>query len=373
MPRPTLTAVCSLLALLSLAGCRWSDSSRHQSRFITVNGVRLNYLDWGGTGPVLIFIHGLGDNPHIFDDLAPAFTDHFHVIAYARRGHGDSEATGPYDLGTLTADLCGLMDALGIAKADLIGWSMGGDEVTAMAGEHPGRVDRIIYLDAAYDWADPAFVAAFRALPPIYLSPPAVAFTSLEAYRAYERTTWFPGVSTMRPLEAWLRDSVTVEADGRVKSRMPGDAAEALTTTLLTAPRDYTKVHAPALAIFAETMLDLRHGAPEPLEANRGWEQKYMIPFRAASIERIRRELAGVEIVTVPGTHMDFVFTSRRDVVAVMRRFLGVRDLYPLADLIPPGRGGFGKVPDDGATGWLVGTALAVLIILKRTTAGRRP
>jgi hypothetical protein len=45
--------------------------------------------------------------------------------------------------------------------------------------------------------------------------------------------------------------------------------------------------------------------------------------FRPASVERVRRELPNVEIVNVPGNHMDFVFTIREQVVAAMRRFLG--------------------------------------------------
>ena len=53
----------------------WSDPSRHKSGFVTANGVRLNYLDWGGSGPALILIHGIFDNPHIFDDLAPVPTE----------------------------------------------------------------------------------------------------------------------------------------------------------------------------------------------------------------------------------------------------------------------------------------------------------
>jgi hypothetical protein len=62
----------------------WSDSSPHSSHFAMVNGVRVHYLDWGGTGEPLILLHGLGDSPHCFDDLAPAFTDRHRVVAYAR-------------------------------------------------------------------------------------------------------------------------------------------------------------------------------------------------------------------------------------------------------------------------------------------------
>jgi pimeloyl-ACP methyl ester carboxylesterase len=69
-------------------------------------------------GLALILIHGCGDNPHIFDDFAHACTDRIRVIAYARRGHGESEAKGPCDRETLAEDLRGLPDRIAIANAD---------------------------------------------------------------------------------------------------------------------------------------------------------------------------------------------------------------------------------------------------------------
>jgi pimeloyl-ACP methyl ester carboxylesterase len=326
MNRPVTAATRVALPLMILAACQkpatWSDPAAHQSGFVTANRIRLHYLDWGGSGPVLILIHGYGDNPDVFDDLAPAFTDRFRVVAYARRGHGRSDATGPYDGATVTEDLRSLMDSLGIAKAHLAGHSMGGNEITAMAATHPERVDHIVYLDGAYDWADPAFGAAVKAAPPIFLTPPASAMKSLDAYRAYQRTVWFPGVSDASRFEAYLRDLVLIQPDGTVRPRMSDSVAEALFTSLLTERRDYTKVRSPALAIYAETFVDVRKGDSAQLATNLAWNQKYWAPFRAASVKRVRRELPNVEIVSVSGTHMDFLFTSREQVVAAMRRFL---------------------------------------------------
>jgi len=96
------------------------------------------------------------------------------------------------------------------------------------------------------------------------------------------------------------------------------DSAAGLTTDR----RDYTKVHCPSLAVYAQSMADVRLGDSARIAEARAWEEKYMAPFRAASIERVKRELPGIEIVNVPGTHMDFVFTSREQVVTAMRRFL---------------------------------------------------
>src|SRR5687768_8222923 len=79
----------------------WTDPAAHRDGFVAAGGVRLNYLDWGGSGPNLILIHGLGDNPHVFDDFVPALGGKFRVVAYARRGHGRSSKEGPFDTATL--------------------------------------------------------------------------------------------------------------------------------------------------------------------------------------------------------------------------------------------------------------------------------
>jgi len=303
----------------------WSDPAPHKSNFVISNGVRLHYLDWGGSGPPLILIHGYGDNPHAFDDLAPAFTDRFRVVAYARRGHGQSDAKGPFDTATLTEDLRGLMDGLGIAKAHLAGWSMGGNEITAMAGTYPKRVGRIVYLEAAYDWGDPAFAAAFKAIPPSLMAPPAGAMASIDAYREYQRAVWYPAMSDTNRFEASVRGGVVLQPDGTVRAVMSDSIAQALADTLLSDRRDYTKVHSPALAVYAASFFDIRNGDPAQSAENLAWEQKYIIPFRAASVERVQRELPNVKILSVSGTHVDFLLTSRDPVVAAMRRFLGVR------------------------------------------------
>lgn len=326
-------AVCTFIVVNALGSCRaeeeprqpveapWTDPAPHRSDFVTVNGVRLHYLDWDGSKPALILIHGHGDNAHVFDDLAPAFTDRFRVVAYTRRGHGRSEAKGPYDTATLVEDLRQLMDSLGITRASLVGWSMGGNEITGMAGAHPDRVDRIVYFDAGYDWGDPAFVASLDSLP-VSVTPPPEALRSLAAFRTWHTSTWHPAVTEADRIEAYVQDQVEVQADGSVRTALRDSVGQAFFGTLLTDRRDYTRVKAPALVIYTESFFDLDHPDSIQRASNLRWEQKYFVPFRVASVERIRRELRNAEIVTVPGTHAEFVFTSRDRVVEAIRRFL---------------------------------------------------
>ena len=120
------------------------DKSPDQTKFITVNGVRLHYLDWGGKGDTLLFLHGMGDTPHRYDDFAPKFTNQFRVLGLTRRGHGESEIpeTG-YDTATLVEDIRQFLDALKIQRVVLAGHSFAGDELTRFAVVHPDRVSLI--------------------------------------------------------------------------------------------------------------------------------------------------------------------------------------------------------------------------------------
>jgi pimeloyl-ACP methyl ester carboxylesterase len=303
----------------------WSDPADHKNGFIEANGVRLNYLDWGGPNPALIFIHGAGGNPHYFDDIAPAFVERFRVIAYARRGHGRSAAKDPYDGATLTEDLRGLMDALGIERAYLAAHSMGGNEITRMAAAYPERVGRLVYIDAAYDVSEPAYATALRSLPAhLREATPASAFTSLESYRA-SVSAQLPSVSDTSRFEAWMREDLEIQTDGKVKLRMSEGTSRAFAAAV-SEGRDYTRVRAPVLAIFSSSFGDIRNGDPIRVAENLEWNREYIAPFRAASLQRVQRELPDVTILELPGTHDDLVFSCRDEVVTAVEGFLSHPD-----------------------------------------------
>ncbi len=133
----------------------WHDPSPHHSEMITVDqGVQLEVLDWGGTGRPLVFLSGLGNTAHIWDNFAPKFTRNHHVYAITRRGFGKStHASAGYTPERLSDDILAVMAQLKIEKPVLIGHSIAGEELSSIGTRHPELVSALIYLDAAYTYA----------------------------------------------------------------------------------------------------------------------------------------------------------------------------------------------------------------------------
>ena len=134
------------------------DPSPHKVRFVTVApDVKLEVLDWGGSGPPLVFLSGLGGTGHSFDGFAEKFTGKHHVYAITRRGHGVSSWPAPtdanYDSDRLGDDVLAVMDALHIDKPVLAGHSIAGQELSSIGTRHPEKVAGLVYLDAAYGYA----------------------------------------------------------------------------------------------------------------------------------------------------------------------------------------------------------------------------
>lgn len=300
----------------------WQDASAHQISTVVVPGASLDLLDWGGTGPVLVLIHGLGDSPHVFDDLAPLLVPDFRVLAYARRGHASSSMAGPFDNGTLTNDLAALLDSLGIQRVSLLGWSMGGNEITEFAIRYPERTAGLVYLDAAYDWADPALVRAFEALP-VSITPTAADMPSLDAIRNWFQVTWLPGLAWPAAWEAHLRDLVVLQPDGSVRYRQSDSVNALMFESLVGYRKDYRRVAAPALALYAPDFLPPPVDDPARAAAVAGWEKDLFAPYREASIARFREEVSlGRDTLLAGTSHASIGVVDVAGVAGLVRRFL---------------------------------------------------
>lgn len=121
-----------------------------ESKFITVNGLKLHYHDWGGAGlPHLVLLHGLTGNAWTFAPFARRLSDRLHVMALDVRGHGDSDwpADGAYQFADQALDVAALADELALGRFRLLGTSMGGMIALQYAGDHPDRLDRLVIND----------------------------------------------------------------------------------------------------------------------------------------------------------------------------------------------------------------------------------
>ncbi len=86
---PLLIAL--LAPLHSQESASWRDPSPHTVRFVTVDKkVRLEVLDWGGSGRPVVLLAGGGNTAHVFDEFAPKLTANCHIYGITRRGFGAS-------------------------------------------------------------------------------------------------------------------------------------------------------------------------------------------------------------------------------------------------------------------------------------------
>ncbi len=147
------------LAAVLMSGCaappeipRWFDGfQRFPIRTASVNGHRIAYLD-EGQGPPLILLHGYGGSMWQWEYQQLPLSRQFRVITPDLIGSGLSDKPPlDYRPEELIESIRGLMDALGLPTATLIGNSMGGGVAIGMALTHPDRVSRLVLIDSLPD------------------------------------------------------------------------------------------------------------------------------------------------------------------------------------------------------------------------------
>ena len=283
-------------------------------RFVTLDGVRFHYLDWGGDGGHMLLLAGLGCTAHVYAELAPHLTDRFRVLALSRRGHGlTDQVRSGYALADAAEDARRLLDALEIEQAHLVGHSMGGGEVSALAVRHPDRVAGVVYLDGAYDWADRAASGEAEGDEPA--SPD--RFASHEEFAEFVRSMspefekiWGPA------FDAMCRALVDTHPDGSVTEKLSDAEAAPFEEALQEFRHPYAEIAAPALAIYAVGDSSKSSAAT--------WREDCRHRFAA--------EIANGQVLEIPdATHYLFL-DHRDDVLLAMRTFLSYGELSTHGD-----------------------------------------
>jgi len=312
---------------------RWVDSNGHANRRVHVDGADIHSIDYGGRGPALVLLGGLGNSAHVFDEFAPRFTDAFHVIAITRRGYGESsKPSSGYDTRRLGDDVIAVLDSLGVDRAILVGHSVAGDELTDIGARAPNRVAALVYLDAAYDRSSMTkrliAMAATRTLPPTPPKANANERSSPAAYQAYLAriygVTWpLSEVIATREFDGAGHYARDVHSGSTNMAIMRGES-----------PLQYAQVRAPVLAIYAvERDVDRDYPWIRTIAIGRGKAQmqanravRAQQDWEAGERRRLRSALPNALVVELTGaSHYVFLSNTSR-VEQGMREFLATLD-----------------------------------------------
>ena len=310
--------VLSLALPFQLQPSGWKDTASHTSQFVPVTPeVRLEVLDWGGTGRPLVLLAGGGDTAHVFDDFAPKLTGEFHVYGITRRGFGES-SFAPVTSGASTwgDDVLAVLDALKLEKPILAGHSIAGQELSSIGTRFPNRVAGLVYFDAAYPYAfdngkTPTFEEVSRMVFPQTPAPTDADLASFDALRQY----YIRVVGFSFP-EGELHQKRSVTADGRVGSPRSNPGG----TSLLKAMTKFAEIPTPAL--FLVSSQSPGAWAEARTDSTTREQMAALNGFLERQAEALREGLPGARVVKLSRANHYVFLSNEADVLREMRTFL---------------------------------------------------
>jgi pimeloyl-ACP methyl ester carboxylesterase len=222
-------------------------------QFVVTNGARLHFLDWGGSGPPLLFLPGIGEPASVFKWFAARFIPRYRALSLTRRGTGRSQLVpGTYHLSQLVDDIRAFADGLGLGPLCAVGHSYGGLEITRLATLYPDCVRALVYLDGIYSQELLAVIREDPLSGPQVPALPAGGLDSFHDYFSYARASfpYFDKIWSLPIEEAWAAD-VQIDPDGKLKEIDRGTALTDMVATAAEEVLDYSAIRCPVLAIAA--------------------------------------------------------------------------------------------------------------------------
>ena len=119
-----------------------------RDEWVTIDGLSFHYRDWGGSGQLVLLLHGLASTCHIWDMVAPLLAQDHAVIALDQRGHGKSAKPGHgFDFASVTQDVLGVINHLGRSAPVVVGHSWGGSVALELAVRAPESLKGMAWVD----------------------------------------------------------------------------------------------------------------------------------------------------------------------------------------------------------------------------------
>jgi non-heme chloroperoxidase len=262
--------------------------------------VSLEVVDWGGSGPPLVFLSGLGNTAHVFDTFAPKFASEFHVVGITRRGYGVSSSPAPdavnYSADQLGDDVSRVIDSLGLKKPVLVGHSIAGEELSSIASRYPKIIAGLIYLDAGYPFALYSADAGDARLDALEFQKQLSAYLAA-SFGADRRRIIADLLSQLPRLQEGLEADQKHDAlypDGPSPKQPDAQIRQAI----LNGEKKYNELEVPILAIFANPHNPanyLPHVTQEKLAALGALDQA-----RTAAQARAFEKLKSAKVVVLP-------------------------------------------------------------------------
>ena len=128
-------------------------ANRAQAETVEINGLKLNYQEWGDSRSkhALLLLHGFGETSFIWEEIAIELSREYRVLALDQRGHGGSARPRDhnYSRNSQVEDLEAFVEAVGLRSVTIVGQAMGGANALCYAAEHPDVVAALIVIEAA--------------------------------------------------------------------------------------------------------------------------------------------------------------------------------------------------------------------------------
>ncbi|HEX2682102.1 MAG TPA: alpha/beta fold hydrolase [Candidatus Dormibacteraeota bacterium] len=158
------TALIAAILVSTVPVLADAQAAQPVGRRVPVNGMRM-YYEVSGQGDPLIVLHGAYMNIPSMGAIIPALAQTHRVYALELQGHGrTTDIDRPITYLNLADDVAAFMDAVGLPKADVFGYSMGAGVGLQLAIRHPDKVNKLVAASAAYDTS--GFQPEFKALIP---------------------------------------------------------------------------------------------------------------------------------------------------------------------------------------------------------------